>query len=183
MARFAVCAVGRDRPGIVAAVSGTLADHGVNIEDSQMTILGGHFTVMLIVSGPPELDADALRADLGQTARELGLEAVLLSEVPEAAADAAAPEAPPSHILSVYGADHPGIVHAVSRALADRAVNITDLETRLVGGDGEAPLYVMLLEVRLPADLPEPALEEALAAVGREQGVDVTVRRLEPDVL
>ena len=39
MTHFALTAVGRDRPGIVAAVSRALLDHSVNIEDSQMTIL------------------------------------------------------------------------------------------------------------------------------------------------
>ncbi|MDP8943735.1 MAG: ACT domain-containing protein, partial [Actinomycetota bacterium] len=179
MARFALSAVGRDRPGIVAAVSGVLADHGLNIEDSRMTILGGHFTMMLIVSAPPGLDAEALRSDLGAAAGDLSLEAVSLSEV----AEDAPPEDPPSHILSVYGADHPGIVRAVSSALAERRVNITDLETRLTAGDGERPLYVMMLEVRLPPSLSEAALEEALAGVAREQGLDLTVRPLEPDVL
>ena len=50
MRHFAVSAIGRDRPGIVAAVSKVLLDHEGNIEDSQMTILRGHFTMTLIVS-------------------------------------------------------------------------------------------------------------------------------------
>ena len=35
MRHLAVSALGRDRPGIVAAVTGTLLAHSVNIEDSQ----------------------------------------------------------------------------------------------------------------------------------------------------
>jgi glycine cleavage system transcriptional repressor len=50
MRHFAVTAIGADRPGIVAAVSNVLLDHEGNIEDSQMTILCGRFTMMLIVS-------------------------------------------------------------------------------------------------------------------------------------
>ena len=41
------------------------------------------------------------------------------------------PESPagePWH-LSVYGADRPGIVHRVTRLLADRRVNVVDLST------------------------------------------------------
>ncbi len=52
----------------------------------------------------------------------------------------------PSHVITVYGADHPGIVHAVSAALAERGVNITGLETRLAGA-ADSPLYVMIIEV------------------------------------
>ena len=87
-----------------------------------------------------------------------------------------------SHILSVYGADHPGIVHAVTSALAAREVNITDLTTRLVGGDGE-PLYAMMLEVALPAGLPLEELERSLADVREREGVELTIRALEQDAL
>ena len=66
MAHFALSAIGRDRPGIVAGVSGALLRHGANIEDSRMAILGGHFTMMLIVSTPDEGDVEALRRDLDE---------------------------------------------------------------------------------------------------------------------
>src|SRR2546423_4648007 len=53
---LALSAIGRDRPGIVAALTGVLLDHGLNIEDSQATILRGHFSIVLIVATPDELD-------------------------------------------------------------------------------------------------------------------------------
>jgi glycine cleavage system transcriptional repressor len=37
MSRFAVSVFGRDRPGIVAAVTRVLADAGCNLEDTSMT--------------------------------------------------------------------------------------------------------------------------------------------------
>ena len=52
MPEFAVTAIGRDRPGIVAAISGALLELEGNVEDSQMSILRGHFAVMLIVRLP-----------------------------------------------------------------------------------------------------------------------------------
>jgi glycine cleavage system transcriptional repressor len=183
MPHYALSAIGRDRPGIVAAVTGVLLGHGVNLEDSQMTILRGHFTMMLVVDVPEEADPARLRADLGATARELGLEAIALEEVADA--DPTAP-AEPSHILTVYGTDHPGIVNAVSEALAAADVNITDLNTRLVADDEGGPaedLYAMMVEVSLPAGLSAGALETLLEAIKREQGVEVSVRELEADAL
>jgi predicted amino acid-binding ACT domain protein len=53
MLRFAVSVFGRDRPGIVAAVTRVLADAGCNLEDTSMTILRGHFAMMLVISGGP----------------------------------------------------------------------------------------------------------------------------------
>jgi glycine cleavage system transcriptional repressor len=176
---FAVSAIGRDRPGIVAQVTRVLLDHDANIEDSQMTILRGHFAMMLIVSGPEGVDAGALRAALEEAGRELRLEAIALADVGEA--ESAAPD--PSHIVTVYGVDHPGIVHSVADALAGAGVNITDLNTRLVAEDGGEDLYAMMLEVALPPGLSAEALETLLEATRREQDVEVTIRELERDEL
>jgi glycine cleavage system transcriptional repressor len=177
---FAVTAIGRDRPGIVAAVSSVLLEHQGNIEDSQMTILRGRFTIMLIVSTADGVDLDGLETDLGRTAGELGLDAIALSEVGdvEPGEDAA-----PSHVVSVYGVDHPGIVQAVTSALAGLGVNIVDLTTRLAGGDEGEPLYAMMMEVTLPAEQTAESVEQSLRAVREEQGVDLTIRPLEQDVL
>jgi glycine cleavage system transcriptional repressor len=177
---FAVTAIGRDRPGIVAAVSSVLLDHDGNVEDSQMTILRGRFTIMLIVSTPDGIDPVRLAADLDRARADLGLDALTLSEVGDIGPEA---EAAPSHVVSVYGVDHPGIVHAVTSALAGQDVNIIDLTTRLVGGEEREPLYAMMMEVALPEGLTVEAVEQSLAAVREQQGVDLTIRPLEQDVL
>ena len=151
MTQLALSAIGRDRPGIVAEVTRALLGHSLNITDSQMAVLGGRFTMMLIVDAPEATDLDTVREELARTSERLGLDALSLSPLAEAERGVAAA---PSHIVTVYGVDHPGIVHAVSARLAARAVNVTDLETRLVG-DG---LYAMVLEVALPADVDPEAL-------------------------
>ena len=176
MPQLALSAIGRDRPGIVAEVTRALLGHSLNITDSQMAVLGGRFTMMLIVDAPDGTDLDAVHEELTRTRERLSLDALSLSALADAAD---APAADPSHIVTVYGVDHPGIVHAVSARLAARAVNVTDLETRLVG-DG---LYAMVLEVALPLELDPEALAAMLAEVGAEQGVEVTVRPLEADVM
>jgi glycine cleavage system transcriptional repressor len=175
---FVVAATGRDRPGIVAAVTGVLLEHDLNLEDAEMAILRGHFAIILMLAAPESLDVVALRRDLERLRTELPLETVSLTEVPALGAAAGAP----THAISVYGADHPGIVHGVASALAGRGINVVDLSTRIVGEQG-VELYVMLLEVSLPSGFDEAALEELLAAVAEEQGVDVSSRPLAGDVL
>jgi glycine cleavage system transcriptional repressor len=181
MPQFALSAVGRDRPGIVAAVTRVLLDHEVNVEDSQMTILRGRFTMMLVLGVPDGADESRLRSDLEGAGRELGLDAIALEVVGEASETA--PAADPSHIVTVYGVDHPGIVQAITAALARAGVNITDLNTRLVSDDEGENLYAMMLEVALPPGLSELDLESALEDERRGQGVEVSIRELESDEL
>jgi glycine cleavage system transcriptional repressor len=139
-----------------------------------MAILRGHFTMTLIVSAPEQIDLPQLRGDLERTREALGLDAITVSRVAETPAD----DSGPSHIVTVYGADHPGLVHAVSSELAHAHVNVTDLNTRLVDQDGDA-LYVMMLEVAVPAGLGDGELKALLEGVGREQAVEVSVRPLD----
>jgi glycine cleavage system transcriptional repressor len=177
MPEFAVTAIGRDRPGIVAAISATLLDLDGNIEDSQMSILRGHFAVMLIVKLPDALDADDLDGRLRRVRDELGLEAIAVNPVDDLGVAATRP----SHVITVYGADHRGIVHAVSAALAERGVNITGLETRLAGA-ADSPLYVMIIEVAI-REASEPDLEAALRKVGDEAKVEVNLRPVAAEAL
>lgn len=171
----AVTAVGRDRPGIVAAVSKVLYDLGGNIEDSRMAILGGHFAMMLIVA--TDADPASLETGLATATRDLDL-IVTVRHVEDAAAEHAAGE---PYVISVYGADHPGIVYRVSAALAERRVNITDLATRVL--DGEPPVYVMILEATLPSGLDAGVLETDLKRLGADVGVDVSLRPVEAETL
>ncbi len=180
MSHFAVSAVGRDRPGIVAAISSGLLELDGNVEDSRMTILRGHFVVMLVVSLPSGSGAggrDALERRLSGVREELGLDALTVSEVSEVGSAGTSP----THVITVYGADHPGIVHSISAELAERGVNITDLQTKLAGQE-ESPLYVMMLEVEL-GDNDPTELSEALAGVGESAAVEVSIGELDSEAL
>ena len=170
MRQFAVSAIGRDRPGIVAGLTQTLLEHGVNIEDSQMSILRGHFSMMLLISAPDAVDAQQLNQDLSRTGADLGLEAVSVGEVSVEQAG----HARSSHVITVHGADHPGILHAVSAALSELGVNIVDLTTRLVGDDDA--VYVAVLEVQVPEGVDDARLEAKVREAAEHERVEVSIR-------
>lgn len=174
MRKLALTAIGRDRPGIVAGVTAVLLRHAVNVEDSQMGILGGHFSMTLILAAPDGTDRDLLGDDLDGAGRELGLEAIVLRDVGPLGAE----PAEPTHVVTVYGVDHLGIVHSATRTLADEGANVTDLNTRLLESPGEDPIYVLMMEVTASDGAAlEQALQEALP------GIDVSVREQDADAL
>jgi len=171
---MAVTVIGKDRPGIVASVTKVLFDAGCNLEDASSSILRGQFAMTLVVLGPKDLDAAALEGSLAPVARGLGLVATVRS-VEEAAADVPAP----THMVSVYGADRPGIVYKVTEVLASNGVNITDLTSRVIGS-AEEPVYALMLEVVM--DDPVPA-ERGLQELRRELDVEMSVHPIESDTL
>jgi glycine cleavage system transcriptional repressor len=178
MNRFAMLtAFGQDRPGIVAALAEGLYRLGCNIEDTCMTSLRGEFAMMVMVRLPEGLSSDQLSQHLTPDTSRLGL-TLLCRELPvQAASRNPAPDLP-LYMLSVYGADHPGIVARVARAVADHGGSITDMNTRVIG-PADRPVYVMILEVRLPEGADPTPLEQALDRLKPTLGVDLTFRPLE----
>ncbi len=177
MRTFALSAVGADRPGIIAAIAERLVAHGLNVTDSHMGILRGFFAMTLIVEAAGEVDAAVLSDDLSATAEALGLEALTLREVDSGSAGELGVA---THVVSVYGADHPGILASVTAGLAAAGVNVCDLRTRLVDADS---VYVMVVDVAVPRRVDEAALRTALDAVAEREGVDVTLHAADVDVL
>lgn len=179
MGQFAiVTAFGQDRPGIVAALAEDLFQFGCNIEDTSSVRLRGEFTMMLLVTLPEGVSAEQLGASLAASTAPLHL-TLLCREVPEEAARRAPSPDTPTYMLSVYGADKPGIVARVARTVADHQGNITVMNTRVVG-TVEKPVYVMVLEIKLPVGASPDPLRQALDRLKPSLGVDVTFRQLEP---
>ena len=178
MPHFALSAVGADRPGIVAAVTGVLVDHGCNLEDTSMSILRGHFAMMLVVAAPEGVEAATLEQALAGPAADLELVVAVRridDDVP------ASPEGEAWNV-AVYGADRPGIVHRVTSVLADAGVNVVDLTTRVIGEPGR-PVYAMVLEVTLPAGLDGGTLAARLDGLAEELGVECSAHPSEADIL
>ncbi|MCC7492993.1 MAG: hypothetical protein IT204_11615 [Fimbriimonadaceae bacterium] len=174
-----ITVLGRDRPGIVAGISEVLFHHGCNLEDSSATRLRDSFAMILIalLPDPPRL-AD-LAAALTAAGTRLGVNVDLrdLGQEPPAP-----PPAGTRCVLSVYGADQPGLVYRVSQALATVDCNVVDVTTR-VAGDPRQPVYIMLLEMTIPASSSVAAIEQRLTSLRAELDVDVTLRAVEEETL
>lgn len=168
----AVTVLGHDRPGIIAETTGRLAGLGLNLEDSTMTLLRGHFAMMLLCAGDaPAAEIEAALAPLTDD----GTLTVTVREVPQESATSAAGS---SWVLTVHGGDRPGIVSAVVGQVAGAGGNITDLTTRLAGD-----LYLLVAEIDLPAGADVEAVGAAIRAAATDLGVGATLRPAEADEL
>jgi glycine cleavage system transcriptional repressor len=169
-----ITAIGGDRPGIVAGVTEILFELGCNLADCSMTRLGGQFAMIMLLEAPD----DVSRGKLEQALQKPGGKFELSIVVREAAhVPSSSPVRP--FVVSLYGADHPGIVYRVARELAEREINVTDLMSRIVGDN----IYTMVLDIDLPEDIDSERLEEDLEVVARELGVHLSFRPAETDEL
>jgi glycine cleavage system transcriptional repressor len=168
---LAITVVGHDRPGIIARAAEVLAGVGMNLEDSSMTLLRGHFAMTLICAGSaPTVEVEAALSPLVEDDLT-----VTVREIDQAAEQPALGD---PYLVTVHGADRLGIVARLAGVIAAAGGNITDLTTRLAG-----ELYVLIAEVDLPAGAEAAALEVTIKQVAAELGVEAGLRPVDRDEL
>src|SRR4051812_27934624 len=101
MKQYAVTALGNDKPGIVAAMGEALLSCDSNIDDSSMTILGGHFAMLLVVES--DCVVEELREVLDPVAKRFALQ----YDVQLAQRHAFSDEDRDDYVVAAYGPDKP----------------------------------------------------------------------------
>lgn len=75
MAKAVVTVIGKDKPGIIAGVSNTFAEHHINILDVSQTIMSDIFTMSMLIN-LEKLDEEynKLQDDLNGLGKQLNVE-------------------------------------------------------------------------------------------------------------
>ncbi len=169
MEPLVITAVGNDRAGLVETLSGIVARHGGNWEQSKMAELAGTFAGVVLVS-VPEAKSLELRHDLEDLTASGLLN--LMVEVPghSAVGESAGVQ---SYRLELVGQDHPGIVHEVSHTLAQANVSIDELETEVVPAPMGGHLFKAEATIEVPANVDIDDLRSDLEALAADLMVDL----------
>ena len=180
---FALSAIGRDRPGIVADLAELIYECDCNLEDSSMTILGSEFAVLLLLTGEgPQAGAGSqdVEARLSAACKRLEWEkrlTVFFRPLEgEPLGFGVSQHARPFELQAV-GVDKAGIVARIARCLAGHTVNITHMSTasRPEPGTG-TPIYQMQIRMDVPQTVDEVALRCDLEAVAAALNIDLSLQ-------
>ncbi|MBS1954004.1 MAG: ACT domain-containing protein [Cyanobacteria bacterium SZAS-4] len=169
--------VGHDRVGIVAELAEILFEMGCNLLDSSMTLLRGEFAIILMIRQPDGQSLEQLKKRISEVETKLGL-SIHVRELAEGEAEEIEDVGDP-YIISVYGADKPGIVSGITRVLADLGANVTDVETKHTGERDGATVFLMVLEVTLPEKVSDAKLRATLEQASKRLNVNVSVQSLD----
>ena len=156
-----------DRPGLVEALSQSVASHQGSWLESRMARLDGQFAGILRVSVPANR-VEALSREL-RALEPQGMQiAIARSEVNDSSPGARQLR------LELLGSDRPGIIREIARALAFRGINVDELRTEVVSApmSGEL-LFRASAELWIPPSLDLEALRKDLEALAHELMVDV----------
>jgi len=177
--RYLLTAGGVDRKGIVFNLTGLLKNHNFNIEDSSMVMLRRTFSVIMLLSNEKGRKKDfdkELKEFMAKNRMNVHLEKVAEREMAEY------PGRGNTFMISISGADKPGIVNEMSGVIYRLGGNITGLETK--SSEKTRPhAYYMFLEVDMPKKTGMKSLEKAFKDKGKKAGVHVSVNRVEKEIL
>ena len=159
--------VSDDHPGIVSAVGEAISQLDGNIDACSQTVLGGYFTLIMIVSLPQAHQAEVLAsrvrsARAGGSDLQVSARAFVPTPYQTAGRDV------DQFVITCTGEDQPGVVLQFSQYLAGKDINIVDLY-----GDRSGDQFVLISQVEIPTSCDIGLLQADLEEMGRELGFTV----------
>ena len=173
---IAVTAVGLDRPGIVAGFTKTLFNNGCNLEESSMTLLHRDFAMIILISLPDGLSIEHINSELKKTAGKFDL-SFSLRELSEDEINNSDNDIEPNYSLSIYGLDKVGIVYTFTNLLAQKSINIIDLETQITHAEKQ-PLYGVVMDLFVPDSVNINILTEEIKTKSEDMSVDFSLTQI-----
>ena len=171
--KLVISALGEDRPGIVDELSNIIYTHGLNIEDSRMTVLGGEFAILLLVSGEPS-SIDGLNSQLDDIEQALRMRLLIKVTAETRTLDNTVP-----YSVEVASLDHPGIVRQLSGFFSSRDINIVNLQTeRYAAAHTGSPMFALHMTVGIPAETNIAQLRDTFMEFCDELNLDAELKIL-----
>jgi glycine cleavage system transcriptional repressor len=173
MTKAILSILGRDRPGIVAAVSRALFQQNCNIENVSQAMLQAEFAGIFIVSMPAGISAENLHHNLRSALSPLGLHVHTKPCETGEDPNAAGPCEP--FVITTRGPDRKGLVADISEVIARHGVNITNLQAVFKGGDAPGD-NIMIYEVDVPTIVDHQALARDLRAKADSLELEINIQ-------
>ena len=170
-----ITALGEDRPGIVNKLSACVVDCGCNIVDSRMTVLGGEFAVMLLVSGKWN---ELTRLEDTLKAQRDALDLIITTKrtQPSRLSKDLMP-----YVVEVISIDHPGIVYQLANFFSTRDINIQEMNTtRYAAAHTGTPMFAMHITANIPAGTHVATLRDEFLDFCEAQNLDATIEPMKP---
>ena len=166
-----ISAVGSDRPGIVSELSGIITNHGGNVEESRMSRMGSDFAIIILVTVSPDW-AESLEVAL-QSINELTI-TTKRTEIQDSSINST------KYQIDLSGADNEGIVKVLSEYLAERSININDMDSHITHAPvSGTPLFNLKTIITLPDNINLEEIHTELDIISQKLGVEIMVCKSE----
>jgi len=163
---YVISVIGEDRVGIVSKVTQFLFKKGFNIVDIEQSVIHSQFTMVLLIQPlHVRFQLSRLRTGLSRLAKELRM-SITLTPLDEFKGLRLAETKKP-YILTILGADRPGVVATFSSALASHHCNIERIKMIARGEFLAMEIWIDLRETNFSS------LRTDLTEVAKKVGMDI----------
>lgn len=166
-----ISVMSKDRPGIIASVTGALYRLGGDVADLNQTVLCGYLTMILSASFEPEVTKEDLLAAISHIKTDCRFE-VSIKEIAQTPEETAGLPPVETYILTVQGPNKAGIVHGISQFCFEHNINILDLATTLKNDQ-----YTMALQLDLTRSVSSvETLQKELEEYSQQSNLTVMIQ-------
>ncbi len=168
--QLVISAIGMDRPGIVNELSQLIVQNNGNIDDSRMTVLGGEFAIILLISGSKD-ELSKIEQTLQQEAGRLKLSILTKHSQPEGLAEQQLP-----YVVEVLAMDNPGIVYKLADFLSSRNINIQSMQTeRYPAPHTGTPMFAIEMIITIPQSIIINELRDDFLDLCEDMNLDASI--------
>ena len=164
MNNLIITAIGSDRSGIVSELSGIITTHGGNVEESRMSRLGSDFAIIMLVSVSTDWEESLGVALKSINDLTISTKHTRIQEIGDNR----------KYRINLNGADNEGIVKVLSKYLAEKLINILEMETHITQAPiSGTPLFNLNASVSIPNDIEEKVIQSDLSQIAQKLGVEI----------
>lgn len=125
-----ISVMSKDRPGIIADITGAIYQLEGDVADLNQTVLCGYLSMILSASFEPEVTKEDLLAAISHVKTSCKFE-VSIKELAPGQLEEYLGAPAETYVLTVQGPNQTGIVHGISKFCYNHNINIFDLATTL----------------------------------------------------
>ena len=173
--QVAISIIGKDRPGIISELTSVLSENGANIEDASMTLLQGHFAMIIVV----ECADDNLENIQNQLRNSDVLNGFTLEfsilDIQNSAKEIEVDKDSVHYVLHLSVKDTIGVVANITKILGENFANVIDCSTRI---NKETGVFTLSLDVDIPVEK-ESLIVEKVQSKSSEYDGDIVFLKID----
>lgn len=165
--KLVISVMSKDRPGIIADITGVILDLGGDLADLNQSVLGGYFSMILIAEFDGKITTEDVFVGLSHIESDTKIE----SNIKEMEVDIGKEQKSlpiETFIVTAQAINRKGLVKVIGDFFYKRNINVLDL-----GTTREKELYTMIFQVDLSAIGSLKKLRRELYDLGEKEQLDL----------
>lgn len=168
--QLVISVMSKDRPGIIADITGVILDLGGDLADLNQSVLGGYFNMILIAEFDGKITAEDVIAGFSHIESETKIESTIKEM--DVALETEKKKLPPeTFIVTAQAINRKGLVKIMGDFFYKRNINVLDL-----GTTREKDLYTMIFQVDLSQIDSLKKIREELQTLGEQEQLELVLQ-------